>query len=712
MRVIVIRQLGDPSQPKTEEAPTPEPRGDEVLVEVKAALINPSDVKNVMGAMHGTTRMPAVKKKVRQCRSRCRTAILVNLIGPQVNILVTLIIISFWMAAVGTCATTVALTPSADAEAARDLLRRVQRITENAGGTGESAELMVALAAVGDARAAERLLQSFPLSDRYGDVTLRRLATGYARGGDLEQARKVIARIRDSDKAYARQRPLAWLFSGRALAVAGRKTEAAEALEEAVRAVAHKNEPPSELDGQFLAEVAENQYALGQVSVAIATFDRAVSEAGADPDVRLWHIGLSNIAAIQTKVGLLGHAIRTAQRIGNPDERDLAWLQIIEALTSAGQLDEARRLVDTNNVGWLTLANAYAKAGHPEEARRAIKKMEVKAKTATDEEAQIALAQHLGESYGLAGDTNAASEWLERAAALAQRATIVANGPFAVLRSIEKVPGAAHRQRALREIAASQAKVGLRDAARRTFQDAKNVAQGEQPGMWGNTAIAVIAEAQAQAGMPGDAVTTLEGLPKEYWSYSAWVAVALAKLRNGNLEDSLSVADAHGGAPIRTDIAAALMNMGNTEEAVRIGLTGAFPEVLRPAAYRLALVGRKKFVITATDSANSTGAQTALLLGAAEGLLDRTVPHPDARVWYNAWLQFSLRRLARLIRGGQRGTNLHSLRWFRATSAVVKLWRDALLGTLRLCGGGGKFVALCSGTGRSLDCQLLGRADT
>lgn len=55
MRAIVIHQFGDPKLLKVEEVPTPEPRGDEVLVAVKAASINPSDVKNVAGTMHGTT---------------------------------------------------------------------------------------------------------------------------------------------------------------------------------------------------------------------------------------------------------------------------------------------------------------------------------------------------------------------------------------------------------------------------------------------------------------------------------------------------------------------------------------------------------------------------------------------------------------------------------------------------------------------------------
>jgi NADPH2:quinone reductase len=55
MRAVVIHQFGEPKLLKVEEVPTPEPGRDEVLVAVKAASINPSDVKNVAGAMHGTT---------------------------------------------------------------------------------------------------------------------------------------------------------------------------------------------------------------------------------------------------------------------------------------------------------------------------------------------------------------------------------------------------------------------------------------------------------------------------------------------------------------------------------------------------------------------------------------------------------------------------------------------------------------------------------
>jgi NADPH2:quinone reductase len=55
MRAIIVRQFGDPKLLKVEEVPTPQPGDGEALVEVKAAGINPSDVKNIQGVMHGTT---------------------------------------------------------------------------------------------------------------------------------------------------------------------------------------------------------------------------------------------------------------------------------------------------------------------------------------------------------------------------------------------------------------------------------------------------------------------------------------------------------------------------------------------------------------------------------------------------------------------------------------------------------------------------------
>jgi NADPH:quinone reductase-like Zn-dependent oxidoreductase len=55
MRALLIRQFGDPKLLKIEDVPTPAPGDGEALVQIQAAGINPSDVKNVEGKMHGTT---------------------------------------------------------------------------------------------------------------------------------------------------------------------------------------------------------------------------------------------------------------------------------------------------------------------------------------------------------------------------------------------------------------------------------------------------------------------------------------------------------------------------------------------------------------------------------------------------------------------------------------------------------------------------------
>jgi NADPH:quinone reductase len=55
MLAVVIHQFGSPAQLKVEEVPTPKPRENEILVAINAASINPSDIKNVAGTMHGTT---------------------------------------------------------------------------------------------------------------------------------------------------------------------------------------------------------------------------------------------------------------------------------------------------------------------------------------------------------------------------------------------------------------------------------------------------------------------------------------------------------------------------------------------------------------------------------------------------------------------------------------------------------------------------------
>jgi len=55
MRALRFHKTGSLDDLQLEEVSTPSLAAGEVLVQVKAAAINPSDVKNVQGKMHQTT---------------------------------------------------------------------------------------------------------------------------------------------------------------------------------------------------------------------------------------------------------------------------------------------------------------------------------------------------------------------------------------------------------------------------------------------------------------------------------------------------------------------------------------------------------------------------------------------------------------------------------------------------------------------------------
>src|SRR5271154_662992 len=55
MKALRFSSFGDLSALRMEEVPTPVPGAGQVLVEVRAASINPSDAKNVLGKLKSTT---------------------------------------------------------------------------------------------------------------------------------------------------------------------------------------------------------------------------------------------------------------------------------------------------------------------------------------------------------------------------------------------------------------------------------------------------------------------------------------------------------------------------------------------------------------------------------------------------------------------------------------------------------------------------------
>jgi NADPH:quinone reductase len=54
MRALRFHKTGSLDNLTVKEVPLPAPAPAEVLIEVKAAAINPSDIKNVQGKMHVT----------------------------------------------------------------------------------------------------------------------------------------------------------------------------------------------------------------------------------------------------------------------------------------------------------------------------------------------------------------------------------------------------------------------------------------------------------------------------------------------------------------------------------------------------------------------------------------------------------------------------------------------------------------------------------
>lgn len=60
MKALRFHETGDLSKLKLEEVPIPEPKSGEVLVQVKAAAINPADIKNIYGKMKEITTVPRI----------------------------------------------------------------------------------------------------------------------------------------------------------------------------------------------------------------------------------------------------------------------------------------------------------------------------------------------------------------------------------------------------------------------------------------------------------------------------------------------------------------------------------------------------------------------------------------------------------------------------------------------------------------------------
>jgi tetratricopeptide (TPR) repeat protein len=509
-------------------------------------------------------------------------------------------------------------------EVALDLLHQAKHIRDSqyqaspTSGYHYTDDLAAALAELGDHDSAEA-------TSRHG--SLGSLAVGYARGGDMLRVRQTIARIQDASPGEYQHKPWTWLQVGQALAKSGRKELAGEAFAEAVSCSPKVSAYPS-LNVDLSLGIAEGLHGIGQVDKSLAALDLAVSRVLADQPLRI--VSLWNVVETQAKLGFLTQALATADLFDEPRNRSWAWFHIVDVEAKAGRLSGAYRIAEkvkgsAVHKTWMAIADAESKAGHLSEAKQALRKAEAEVDRIAEVWYRTDMIVLLAQSNAALGDRDAAVKWLERAVASIEGNVAVEGRMSAVLKRAEQVPGAVDRQFNLRKVAGCQAKLGLTEAAKRTFERAKVAARGENPGMWRDSALTVVAASQADAGMPEEAMQTLAELPEGAKRWSDYVPIAKAKVRAGDLDGAMRVTEMKlgDGHPMWGYIADTLLATGDTPNALRIALRSANTDVvLHDSARRLAASGDLARVTDAVPRAY-VNYRVPLLVGAAEGLLDR-----------------------------------------------------------------------------------------
>lgn len=559
--------------------------------------------------------------------------------GPRVSIPLLLVLATFAWA---TRATPQDAPPGDDRAlaTARDLLRQAARaldeqIQENPRrGVHHAttlAELAGLLAEVGDHEAAEATLRRLGRAGAVSASALRAVATGYARAGDMRRVRETIGRIQDAGSKEYNPRAWAWYDSGRALARLGHEEWAVEAFAEAAREVTEAKG----LTPEILMAIAEGQHEIGRDDESAATLDRAASLVLSDPEQSWYYV--SQVVDAQARLGFLPRALAVVERFADPNGGRHLYRVIVEASSAAGRLDDAYRVaerIDGNAVTetWIAIAAAEAKAGRPAEARRALDRAEAGDEPGGDKmliQKSIMLAQ----ARATIGDRRGAEERLTRAVAIARRSVGAEMRSPAFLGEKEQVPGSVDRRVNFLWIGDAQAKLGFKDAARASYEEARLALPGEPPGIWRVAAVTSMAASQADAGMPDEAMKTLAGLPRSELTWHAYMPIAKAMARAGDVDGALRVADMYPGDAFtaRGYVARTLLEAGDPAGALKLSLRSeAWGETLHDAARQLAASGDVARVIEAAPRVAPED-RVSLLVGAADGLLERVRARPNPR---------------------------------------------------------------------------------
>lgn len=515
---------------------------------------------------------------------------------------------------------------SAERQLARQFAVEAERLVRDRD-TFQGAPTVAAVwAELGDAERAEAV---FALGrGRKGlhhDISVRLLATGHARHGDLDTARRVIAQMRGENDGFQRQ--LAWIEVGEALVARGDRVAASEAFDEATTAI---EAGPVDRQGiGLLGRIGSGRWANGEVDASARAFALALEKAP-----RAGTLTAScqrEVGVRQAEIGNVTAARDTLARIADPASRDTARRHVAKPLFNAGRRDDAEQLINEIETprqaqgAALEFAEWLVRAGEPERAKPWIARVEQAWPQINDPWRRVGLAFDVSRSHAAVGDRESAIQWLSRAAARADepKGEEPGRGPPGEPEWLAQARRDGAWESYLREIAVAQAKLGLIPEARRMFARALAAARGREDEIWSKVAIWAVVGSQTEAGLPDDALQTMMALPRDDrdWPKLAKIGGALAKA--GRLQEAIELCDRYHG---HWELAKTLLAIGDPERALEVALrqkggSGIYP--LAEIARTLAANGREQVVVKALRGEMHDNQRLEILEGAMEALLSR-----------------------------------------------------------------------------------------
>jgi tetratricopeptide (TPR) repeat protein len=486
----------------------------------------------------------------------------------------------------------------------------------------------VAQATAGDVDGAVETMKSIAMPVQV-DVGLRKVATILAGRGDAEGAERIVRMIRDDAKDYASdyapQEPLAWRDLGNAYARAGKKQLAAIAYAGAVRALAEKGSGPHA--AMDLAEVAKAQYRLGDQAAAGRTFEKAVERALAVKDRTLSSIALKEVAKAQARSGDVAAALGTLRRIPDANDIDFATGELAVIQSEGGEIEKSRQTANRiTHAGaaakcWLEIARVQARRKEHSGARESLALAIRCANETNNLEWVIDITRDVASLQAEMGGKKESAATFQK-----------------VLRILDKGDAIPNRQHRCVSVAVALGKAGFRELSDDTFKKASKLAGRNELGIrdqelqaiFKSAGIAVIAKAQAEAGLFPEAVQTAKMIGDEFQRELTLSEIGERQAARGDLEGALETAGlistkAHRDY-VHYAVATAELDRGEWRSALErgVGMTDSYWKGL--VLYRTGRVQARSDAdgaIRWCHELKSAEVRARALLGIAEGILDR-----------------------------------------------------------------------------------------